>query len=93
MTTPVRYPLPSGAASPLQPEVKPACNISTRLARQRESTPTGYRPLNQPAHDRPLPVRHPYDWPDATGPATPGGSQSVVEFRWGQARSAVRRAD
>ena len=31
-------------ASPLQPEVKPACNIPTRSAHQRESTPTGYRP-------------------------------------------------
>jgi len=36
--------LPSGAASPLQPEVEPACRTPTRSARQWESIFTGYRP-------------------------------------------------
>ena len=43
MTTQARYSLPSGAASPLQPEVKLVCRIQ-RSARQREPIFTGYRP-------------------------------------------------
>jgi hypothetical protein len=93
MTTPARYPLPSGAASPLQPEVKPACNIPTRSARKRESTPhpaTGPEPACPRSATRSV--------TRTTGPTPPdrphqAGPQSGVEFRWGQAHSSADRCE